>query len=403
MPVPTHLFAPLHLPNGARLRNRIVKAAMSDTLGDGRGNPTPAQARLYGLWAEGGVAASIIGEVQGDPSAAEAPGNLVLGEGSEPPAFAPLMAAGRAQGTHLWLQLGHAGALTPPGIGTPRGPSALDLPGLRAAALTAPEIAALPDRFAATARHVRRLGATGVQIHAAHGFLLSQFLSPLFNRRGDAHGGGIGNRMRLLLDVVAAVRAAVGASLVLSVKLNASDQIAGGLTPDEALQVVAALDRTGIDLIDISGGTYFPGAAANSDRPASGPYFLDFAAAARRLTSVPLMATGGFRRLAEAEAALRNGTLNAIGLARALVLDPALPVQWQHGGRDPAFPRFARSPPGGLTAWFTRRMAALATDGTGANPGVELDPAEALTLQRRHSAALERLWRAYFGTGRRDA
>lgn len=403
MPVPTHLFAPLDLPNGARLRNRIVKSAMSDALGDGRGNPTPAQARLYGRWAEGGVAASIIGEVQGDPSAAEAPGNLVLGDRSEPAAFAPLMAAGREHGTHLWLQLGHAGALTPPRIGTPRGPSALDLAGLRAEAMTAPEIRALPDRFAATARHARRLGATGAQIHAAHGFLLSQFLSPLFNRRGDAYGGSIANRMRLLLDVVAAVRAAVGASLVLSVKLNASDQLAGGLTPDEALQVVAALDGTGIDLIDISGGTYFPGAAASSDRPASGPYFLDFATAARRLTTVPLMATGGFRRRAEAEAALRNGTLDAIGIARALVLDPALPARWRRGGPDPGFPRFDQSPPGGVTAWFTQRMAALAAEGTGANRGHKFNAAEALTLQRRRSAALERLWRAHFGTGRRDA
>lgn len=356
MPVPTHLLSPLDLPNGARLRNRIVKAAMSDALGDGRGYPTPAQARLYGLWAEGGVAASIIGEVQGDPSAAEAPGNLLLGHRSAPAAFAPLMVAGRAHGTHLWLQLGHAGALTPPGIGTPRGPSALDLPGLRAAALTAPEIAALPDRFAATARQARRLGATGVQIHAAHGFLLSQFLSPLFNRRGDAHGGSIGNRMRLLLAVVAAVRAAVSPSLVLSVKLNASDQIAGGLTPDEALQVVAALDLAGIDLIDISGGTYFPGAASSSDRPASGPYFLDFAAAARRLTSVPLMATFAFagwprpRRPSET----------------AHWMPPALPAHWCSTPRcpsagsvaapissspaSPGAPR-AGSPPGSPGAW----------------------------------------------------
>ena len=396
MPVPTHLLAPLDLPNGARLRNRIVKSAMSDALGDGRGNPTPAQARLYGLWAEGGVAASIVGEVQGDPAGAEAPGNLVLGDRSEPSAFAPLMAKGRAQGTHLWLQLGHAGALTPPAIGTPKGPSALDLPGLRAAAMTAPEIGALPDRFAATARHARRLGASGVQIHAAHGFLLSQFLSPLFNRRGDAHGGSIASRMRLLLEVVAAVRATIGPGLVLSVKLNASDQLAGGLTPDEALQVVAALDRMGLDLIDISGGTYFPGAAASSDRPATGPYFLDFAAAARRLTTVPLMATGGFRRLDETEAALRDGTLDAIGIARALVLDPALPARWRRGGPDPSFPRFAHSPPGGVTAWFTQRMAALA--GGGAAPN--LTPAEALPLQRQRAAELGRLWRATFGTGR---
>ncbi len=396
MPCAPHLFTPLDLPNGARLRNRIVKSAMSDALGDGRGDPTAAQARLYRVWAEGGVAVSIIGEVQGDARFPEAPGNLVLGEHSDTGAFAALSAAGHMGGTQLWFQLGHAGALTPPRIGTPKGPSALDLPGLRAEALTLPEIRALPAHFAATARHAERLGASGVQIHAAHGFLLSQFLSPLFNRRGDSHGGGIANRMRLLLDIVEAVRAAIRPATALSVKLNASDQLDGGLAPEDALEVVAALDRTGVDLIDISGGTYFPGAKAASDRPASGPYFLEFAAAARQRTRLPLMATGGFRRRQDAEAALRDGTLDAIGLARALVLDPALPSRWRVGGADPDWPRFATSPPGGVTAWFTQRMATLAANG---HAGPPITPEDALRLQHERGAALSRIWRARFGAG----
>lgn len=394
MPCPPSLFTPLDLPNGARLKNRIVKSAMSDALGNGRGDPTAAQARLYRIWSEGGTSASIIGEVQGDARFAEAPGNLVLGHHSDTGAFAALTAAGHTGGTQLWFQLGHAGALTPTGIGTPKGPSALDLPGLRAQALTRPEIRALPARFAATARHAERLGASGVQIHAAHGFLLGQFLSPLFNRRGDAYGGAIANRMRLLLEVTEAVRAAIRTTTALSVKLNASDQLDGGLIPEDALEVVAALDRTGIDLIDISGGTYFPGARAASDRPAAGPYFLDFAAAARRRTRCPLMATGGFRRRHEAEAAIRDGTLDAIGLARALVLDPALPSRWQAGGADPDWPRFTTSPPGGVTAWFTQRMAALAANGEAGPP---LAPEDALRLQQERHAALSRIWRAGFG------
>ncbi|MFC3119782.1 oxidoreductase [Jhaorihella thermophila] len=253
------LFTPLDLPNGAHLKKRIVKAAMSDSLGDGRGNPTRAQMRLYERWALGGVAAAIIGEVQGDPRFAERPGNLVLHDGSDVVAFRALARAGAVGGARLWLQLGHAGALTPPAIGSPKGPSALNLPGLRAGELTLDEIRALPDHFARTARRAEALGFGGVEIHAAHGFLLSQFLSPLFNRRGDAYGGGIGNRMRLLLEVTEAVRAAVAPGFTVAVKLNATDQLDGGLQPEEALEVVREIGMRGVDLIDISGGTYFSG------------------------------------------------------------------------------------------------------------------------------------------------
>ena len=173
MPHETDLFTPLELPNGAVLRNRIVKSAMSDSLGDGRGNPTEAQTRLYERWAEGGAAVSIIGEVQGDPLFAEKPGNLVLNDASDKDAFAKLAWRGGSHGAQLWLQLGHAGALTPPEIGTPKGPSPIDLPELRAAELTLPEIRALPDQFEKTSVRAASLGFSGVQIHAAHGCLLN--------------------------------------------------------------------------------------------------------------------------------------------------------------------------------------------------------------------------------------
>jgi len=197
-------------------------------------------------------------------------------------------------GTQLWLQLGHAGALAYAPISAPKGPSALDLPGLRCAGMSREEIRQVPLDLAQTARLAQEAGFSGVQIHAAHGFLLSQFLSPLFNKRVDDYGGSIANRMRLLLDVLEATRAAVGPQFPIAVKLNSSDQLEGGLGEEDALAVVAALDTSSVDVIDISGGTYFPGAKSASDSAGGGPYFIAFAKRARTVTSKPLMLTGGF-------------------------------------------------------------------------------------------------------------
>lgn len=358
----TALFQPLELPCGMILKNRLAKSAMSDSLGDGRGNPTNAQRRLYERWAEGGVALSIIGEVQGNPWAAEKPGNLVVNEDSDLTGFRGLSQKGSSNGAQIWPQLGHAGAMAHPPISTPKGPSALDLPGLKCAALTLAEIQALPSEFARTARLAKDAGFGGVQIHAAHGFLLSQFLSPLFNKRTDAYGGPLVHRMRLLMDTIEAVRATVGPDFAIAVKLNATDQLEGGFAQEDALKVVAALDATSIDLIDISGGTYFPGAKSASDSAGSGPYFLDFAKQARSLTSKPLMLTGGFKTLQQALDARAQG-VDMIGLARVLVLDPSLPNKWQSNeAPNPTFPKFANPPEGGITAWYTMRLTDIGED-----------------------------------------
>ena len=355
------LSHPLELPCGVVLKNRIAKSAMSDSLGDGCGNPTDAQLGLYQRWAEGGVALSIIGEVQGTPDYPEKPGNLVLNSASQFDRFEALARKGSTGMAQLWLQLGHAGAMADPLISTPKGPSALDVPGLNCGALTSAEIRDLPAEFARTAALARKIGFGGVQIHAAHGFLLSQFLSPLFNERTDAYGGSLENRMRLLREVVASVRDAVGPQFPVAIKLNATDQLEGGFQPDEALTVISALDQSSIDLIDISGGTYFPGAASSSDRAGSGPYFLDFAERARTKTTKPLMVTGGFKTRQQAESAVSEGKADIVGLARAMVLDPDLPDRWlsDHGG-DPPFPRFQHPPEGGVTAWFTMQITRIA-------------------------------------------
>lgn len=368
---------------------------MSDSLGDGRGNPTGTQIALYRRWAEGGLAASIIGEVQGDPRSAEKPGNLVLRPDSDIAAFRNLAEAGRSNDALLWAQLGHAGAMAHPPISDPSGPSALSLPGLSCRALTVAEVQALPDAFARTAAQTRAVGLGGVQIHAAHGFLLSQFLSPLFNMRTDAYGGSIENRMRLLLAVITAVREAVGPGFPVAIKLNATDQLAGGLSEEDALAVVAALDATSVDLIDISGGTYFPGAKSASDAAGSGPYFLSFARRARDVTTKPLMLTGGFKTRAQAEDAVESGAVDVVGLARGLILDPDLPDGWLGAVPvDPAYPRFDNPPEGGVTAWYTMRLTALGEGRDGPDPA---DLTAAIAAYDARDMARIALWKGRFG------
>jgi len=368
---------------------------MSDSLGNGEGDPTEAQIRLYERWAEGGAAASIIGEVQGDPRYPEKPGNLVLGAHTDQRAIGSLVERAVIAGAHLWPQLGHAGALSHPPISRPKGPSALDIEGLQCAGMSVEDIQALPGMYARTAAYAKNAGFTGVHVHAGHGFLLSQFLSPLFNRRDDRYGGSIEARCRIVLEVIDETRRAVGPLFPVGVKINSTDKLEGGLTEEDALEVVRLLDRTSVDLIDISGGTYFPGAKASSEGSSDGgPYFLEFARRARGLTDVPLMLTGGFERREQAVDAVSSGAVDMVSLARAMVLDPRLAEAWltEEGG-DPEFPRFNSPPPGGVTAWYTLRMTALGED---RESTFALDPRSALRVYGERDAQRCIKWRKKF-------
>ena len=388
------LFRPLRLPCGVVLKNRVAKSAMSDSLGDGCGGPTDAQMNLYRRWANGGAALSIVGEVQGTPHYAEKPGNLVFAARSEEKRFKALALAGSMDNTSLWLQLGHAGAMADGLITTPKGPSALDLPGLACGALSMDEIRNLPEEFAHTALLAKKFGFGGVEIHAAHGFLLSQFLSPLFNKRTDAYGGSLEHRMRLLLETVDTVRRAVGPQYPVGIKLNATDQLEGGFQMDEALAVVKALDSTGIDLIDLSGGTYFPGAPSSSDRARSGPYFLDFAERARGVTDIPLMVTGGFKTRQQVVMAIERGQADMVGVARALVLDPDLVNDWKEGrATDPRFPRFDDPPEGGVTAFYTMQMTRIANEQGDLSP---CDLRDAIRLYEEIDHERRGVWSKHF-------
>lgn len=382
------LGSPLELPCGVSLKNRLIKSAMSDSLGDGEGNPTEEQMRLYERWAEGGAALSLIGEVQGDPRYPEKPGNLVLAPGVDMQAMQALAQRGSANDAHIWPQLGHAGALSHLPISQPKGPSALDVDGLRCEGMLLADIHELPGTYARTAKLAQDAGFGGVQVHAGHGFLFSQFLSPLFNQRTDAYGGSIEGRFRIIHEVIDEIRLTVGPSFPIGIKINSTDKLVGGLTEDDSLEVVRSLDQTSVDLIDISGGTYFPGAASSSDgaSSSSGPYFIDFAKRVKEVTSIPITATGGFETRDQAKDAVETGCADAVSLARAMVLNPSLANAWlSEQGGDPEFPVFDAPPRGGVTAWYSMRLTALGEDNESQfdlTPASAVDAYEARDAQR---------------------
>jgi 2,4-dienoyl-CoA reductase-like NADH-dependent reductase (Old Yellow Enzyme family) len=345
----TSLVEPLTLPCGAVLQNRLAKAAMTEGLADAWLRATGAHATLYRTWSEGGAGLLLTGNVQVDRFDLERPANVAIDPSEartcDREARARLSAwarAGTVAGNQLWVQLSHTGRQSPRyATSRPLGPSAvrLELLGMyaRPRALTEDEITDLIGRFARAAVVVRETGFTGVQVHAAHGYLISSFLSPVTNRRTDAWGGTLVNRARFLLETVRAVRAAVGRDFPVAVKLNSDDFRKGGFTHAECLQVVEWLNDESIDLLEISGGTYeqprligFEGRAGDAVpvRPstrAREAYFLDYAAAIRRVARMPLMVTGGFRTRAGIGAALGQsgtGDCDVVGLGRPLCWQP---------------------------------------------------------------------------------
>lgn len=388
------LSQPLVLSNGTALKNRIVKSAMSDSLGDGAGNPTEAQTRLYERWAEGGMALSIIGEVQIDARFPEKPGNLVLGEHSDIDALRQLTSRASVNGAHIWPQIGHAGALSyVPVCCKPKGPSELDIGDLNTAGMSLAEVRQLPEAYAKAADIAKLAGFTGIQIHAGHGFLLSQFLSPLFNHRSDEYGGSVEGRSRIIVEIITKVRQAVGLAFPIGIKVNTSDLLEGGLTQNDALEVIGILDGTSVDLIELSGGTYFPGAKSSSDSVNSGPHFVDFAAKARQVTNTPLIATGGFKTRHEAIESLTSGAVDMVGVARATILNPSLANEWLSGIGDPVFPRFESVVPGGITAWYSMLLTALGND---SEQYYALDLPSAIREYEARDAARTIKWKAAF-------
>lgn len=339
------LFSPLVLPNGALVPNRIAKAAMEENMADGDHAPSHELLRLYQAWAEGEAGLIITGNVMVDARAMTGPGGVVLEDDRHLDRFEAWARAGRSRGAQMWMQINHPGRQMPAALGQPTlAPSAvaMDIGALSKQfpvprEMTADDIADIERRFVATALLAERAGFTGVEVHAAHGYLLSQFLSPLANRRQDRWGGSLENRARLLIDIVRAVRAAVGPGFAVAVKLNSADFQRGGFSAEDAQAVVTMLGALGVDLVELSGGSYeapaMMGAARDERTLAREAYFLDFARDIARVATMPLMVTGGIRRREVAETVIASGVAMA-GIATALAIEPDLPRNWRSGRAD---------------------------------------------------------------------
>lgn len=342
----TTLASPITLKNGQVIKNRFMKSATSEQLGDAKNNPTKLLAKAYQTWAEGDVGLTVTGNIMVDRSALGEPLNVVLDDESDLSMFRVWTAGATVNGAQCWAQLNHPGKQSPIFLSPkPVAPSAIPMKmGALSTAFAKPreletsEVWEIVNKFARSAELAKKVGFTGVQIHAAHGYLVNQFLSPSHNQRTDEWGGTPEKRMAFLLEIYKAIREEVGDDFSVGVKLNSADFQKDGFSEEESMDVVKALTEAGIDHVEISGGTYESQAMVGDQKSLSKgkqpvkestrkreAYFLNYAEKLRETTDIPLAVTGGFRSSASMQDALDSGATDMIGLARPLMLFPDLP------------------------------------------------------------------------------
>lgn len=402
----------MRLPCGAVIPNRIAKAAMTEGLADPYNRATAQHATLYKIWSKGGAGLLISGNIQVDRRYLERPGNIAIDQNGGEDELNKMVQAGTINGNHFWAQLSHAGRQSSPALSyQPVAPSAVALqvsPVVKykkPRALSHEEIIKVIDRFCHAARVVKSVGFTGIQIHAAHGYLLSQFLSPLTNQRTDEWGGTLAKRARLLLTIIQKIRAVVGRTYPIAIKLNSADFQKGGFSKESSRQVVQWAVEAGVDLIEISGGNYesmqFFGEnkGQNSTTQKREAYFLEYANTLKNEIDIPLMVTGGFRTPAVMREALSTGALELLGLARPLLLNPNIPLDLLMGsdlalpspekdlklgngwlGPKSRFPFFKKLNTLGMGAWFDWQLRQLAIN---QKPVMELSLFKAIRIYQQ--------------------
>ena len=327
------------LPNGSILKNRIVKSAMSENFGTRHHAPSKGLINAYKVWAKGNPGLLITGNIMIDSMALGEARNVVVEDYKDFELLKKWATSVEGTGVQLWPQINHPGRQAFAAINRETvGPSAISLNMGNTSkmfklptALTEEAIWDIIKRFGNTARIMKEAGFTGCQIHGAHGYLVSQFLSPISNVRTDQFGGSISNRARFVLEIYREIRYQVGSGYPIGIKINSADFQTGGFTELESLEVIRLLENEGIDLIEISGGTYEKPAMIQGDRKKSTiareAYFLDYIEKARKLIKTPLLLTGGIRSVSVMEKALKDGNLDFIGLARPFCLYPNLANQ----------------------------------------------------------------------------
>lgn len=337
----SQLFEPAILA-GLNLPNRIVRSATHEGMADSEGR---AGQRLYDYVADlarGGSGLIISGHCAVQAAGRAGRWQEMIDSDDHIADAAGLADAVHAAGGRIFMQLAHAGAA---GIdpASAMGPSPIfrsnDKNTCRE--MTLEDIAGVVDKFADAAARARQAGFDGIQIHAAHGYLLSQFLSPHYNRRGDAYGGDVSGRSRLTCEVIAAVRKRVGKDYPLIIKVNSEDFIENGLKISDMLEACRGFAAAGLDAVELSGGTLESAPDRTPVRkgllpPEQEIYYRDAAVAFKRALSLPLILVGGIRSFSTAEQIINDKLADFVALCRPLIREPALPRRWQSGDRSPS-------------------------------------------------------------------
>lgn len=337
------VFSPFFLPNGQIIKNRLVKAAMEEGLAEHKLVPGERLQNLYSTWARGGAGLLITGNIMIDKEAMTGPGGVVLEQGTDLTPFVKLVNGVQQHDCKIWAQINHPGrqvyrnmggkVYSPSDVALNLGKHS-DMFG-QPKAMTEPQIYEVISRFTETAIQAEKAGFDGVQIHAAHGYLIAQFLSPLVNQRQDKWGGSLENRVRFLVEIVKSVKEKTKPAFAIGVKLNSADFQRGGFSFDDASEVVHILEQLNVDLIELSGGSYeapaMQGVTADGSTLAREAYFLKFAKDIASRTDLPMMTTGGIHRLSVAENVVNSG-VDFVGIATALAYEPNLINIWRSDG-----------------------------------------------------------------------
>ena len=333
------LFTPITLPNGTTIKNRFFKSAMSEGMGTKNFQPKKNIATLYKRWAEGGTGLIITGNIMVDPKGTAEPGNIVFDKNSNMEILKDWAKQGQQHGAKVMVQLNHPGKQVPKTIAKETvAPSTIPLGnGLNKLfstprALTTSEVEELVQKFVTSAKVAKEAGFSGVQIHAAHGYLISQFLSPHDNRRTDKYGGSLENRMRFLKEIYLGMREELGKDFTIGIKINSTDFKEDGLTEEDSLKTIIELANLGLDFVEISGGTYErPAMMGATSKSTNQVFFAEYSKKLKQRIEIPVVVTGGIRSINAMNTLLNDNTTDFIGIARPLTIDPNIPNKIKQG------------------------------------------------------------------------
>ena len=333
------LFTPITLPNETTIKNRFFKSAMSEGMGTRDFQPKKNIATLYKRWAEGGTGLIITGNIMVDPKGTAEPGNIVFDKNSNMEILKNWANQGQQHGAKVMVQLNHPGKQAPKTVSKQTvAPSAVPLGnGLNKLfstprALTTSEVEELVQKFVTSAKVAKEAGFSGVQIHAAHGYLISQFLSPHDNRRTDKYGGSLENRMRFLKEIYLGMREELGKNFTIGIKINSTDFKEDGLTEEDSLKTIIELANLGLDFVEISGGTYErPAMMGATSKSTNQVFFAEYSKKLKQKIEIPVVVTGGIRSINAMNTLLNDNTTDFIGIARPLTIDPNIPNKIKQG------------------------------------------------------------------------